>query len=338
MRFIQIDKLIKRPVMRICMMGPRAVGKTTILTSIFADTQDNMAGTGLFFRYKVGTDSGKLVSYRKSLEACIEEQNPSKLPATPGITDFFFETGYNNKVKADIVVKDFPGEFLTSPEKQGDIQTFLQDSNVIIVAIDTPYLMEEDGRYNAEKNKPEVVLSYLMSKSEAVANKLVLFIPLKCERYFHDNRMEEVANAVSKAYLQYDVNGVSLLDFFKKNNVASLIVPILTLGGIELDHMVASSGQSVVARIPQYRMYAVRPEYKPLFCAQPMFHLITYTAAYTDWVLNKATGLQAMLYRLLSALFNTDEAFKQAVDKMRKNLLTDELGFKVVTTNSIFKI
>lgn len=322
------------------MMGPRAVGKTTILTSIFADTQDNMAGTGLFFRYKAGTDSGKLVSYRKSLEVCIEEQNPSKLPATPGITDFCFETGYGNRVKADIVVKDFPGEFLTNPERQGDIQMFLQESNVIIVAIDTPYLMEEDGRYNAEKNKPELVINYLMGKPEAVANKLVLFIPLKCERYFHDKRMEEVANAVDKSYLHYkDVAGVSLQDFFKKNNVASLIVPILTLGGIELDHMVLSPPtQSEVTKIPQYRMYAAKPEYKPLFCAQPMFHLITYTAAYTDWMLNKATGIQTMLYKLLSTLFNTDEAFKQAVEKMRKNLLTDGLGFKVITTNSIFKV
>lgn len=339
MPFIQFDRLIRRPVMRICMMGPRAVGKTTILTSIFADTQDNMAGTGLFFRYKVGSDSSKLVNYRNNLESCIENKNPSMLPATPGITDFSFETGYNGRTKADVVVKDFPGEYLTDPARQQDIRSFLQEANVILVAIDTPYLMEEGGRYNGEKNKPEVVLNYLMENSEAVANKLVLFIPLKCERYFHDGKMEKVGEAVYKSYIQYrNADGVALLDFFRNNNVASLIVPILTLGGIELDQMIDASGQSEVTKVPRYRMYASRPEYKPLFCFQPMYHLMTYTAAYTEWILNKTTGVQAILYKLLESLFNTDEAFKKAVDMMRKNLLTDTLGFKMITSNSIFKV
>ena len=47
-----LDKFIKTPTLRICMLGPRAVGKTTVLTSVFADTQNDLAGTGLFFRYK----------------------------------------------------------------------------------------------------------------------------------------------------------------------------------------------------------------------------------------------------------------------------------------------
>lgn len=339
MSLFQIDRLIKRPVMRICMMGPRAVGKTTILTSIFSDTQDNMAGTGLFFRYKTDSDSSKLVSYRSSLESCIEKKNPSMLPATPGITDFSFETGYNGRAKADIVIKDFPGEYLTDPARQEDIQSFLLESNVILVAIDTPYLMEEGGRYNREKNKPEVVLNYLMRNAEVVANKLVLFIPLKCERYFHGGKMEEIAEAVRKSYIQYkDVNGVTLLDFFRNNNVASLIVPILTLGGIEFDYMIDAPIQSEVTKVPLYRMYAEKPEYRPLFCVQPMYHLMTYTAAYTEWMLNKSTGVQALLYKLIASLFNTDEAFKKAVGMRRQNLLTDTLGFKVITTNSIFKV
>ena len=38
-------KAIARIPMKVCMMGPRAVGKTTILTAIFNDTQENIGAT-----------------------------------------------------------------------------------------------------------------------------------------------------------------------------------------------------------------------------------------------------------------------------------------------------
>ena len=38
------------PVIRATMMGPRAVGKTTLMASIFSDTRDSVAGTAVYFR------------------------------------------------------------------------------------------------------------------------------------------------------------------------------------------------------------------------------------------------------------------------------------------------
>lgn len=39
------------PVLNICMMGPRSVGKTTVLTSIFFETQDSVCGSKLYGRF-----------------------------------------------------------------------------------------------------------------------------------------------------------------------------------------------------------------------------------------------------------------------------------------------
>lgn len=39
----------QRATMKACMMGPRAVGKTTILTSIFHNTNESIAQTKLKF-------------------------------------------------------------------------------------------------------------------------------------------------------------------------------------------------------------------------------------------------------------------------------------------------
>ena len=40
-----MSKAVPRIPMKVCMMGPRAVGKTTILTAIFNDTQENLGIT-----------------------------------------------------------------------------------------------------------------------------------------------------------------------------------------------------------------------------------------------------------------------------------------------------
>ena len=325
-----LDKFIKTPTLRICMLGPRAVGKTTVLTSVFSDTQDDLAGTGLFFRYKEGSESAKLNSYKEKLGMCIENGDPSQLPATENISKFEFEVGYSSEVKTNVLVKDYPGEYLTDEPKQHHVIEFLSESNVVLIAIDTPYLMEADGKYNSEKNKPEVVTSFIKSNPESFANKLILFVPLKCERYAHDKRMDDVAKRVKEVYS-------GLILFCKEKNVASVVAPILTLGGIEFDAMKSSNDFVGISTIPEYRMYEKDPKYKPRFCVQPMYYLMLYAASYSEWSKDHLNGIWEKIQDMIARLFTSDEKFKTALREMRKNLLTDKLGYQILTTNSIFK-
>lgn len=323
------ENIIKTPTLRICMLGPRAVGKTTVLTSVFADTQNDLAGTGLFFRYKAGSESAKLNNYKQLLQLCIESCNPSKLPASGDISQFDFEVGYSNKVKTNVLVKDYPGEYLTDESKQHFVTEFLSESNVVLIAIDTPYLMEADGKYNNEKNKSDIVTSFIKNNPKSFANKLILLVPLKCERYAHDKRMEEVAERVKEAYSE-------LIAFCKENNVASVVAPILTLGGIEFDTM-KGNDLAGISIIPEYRMYEKDPKYKPRFCVQPMYYLMLYAASYSEWSKDHLTGWWAKIQDMMARMFTNDEKFKTALREMRKNLLTDKLGYEILTTNSIFK-
>lgn len=323
------DRFIQSPTLRICMLGPRAVGKTTVLTSIFADTQNDLAGTGLFFRYKVGSESAKLNNYKQLLQMCIESGNASNLPASGDISQFDFEVGHSGKVKANVIVKDYPGEYLTDESKKHLITDFLSESNVILIAIDTPYLMEENGKYNCEKNRTDVVTSFIEKNPKSFANKLILFIPLKCERYSHDARMDEVRNRVKEVYSE-------LISFCKKNNVASVVAPILTLGGIEFDSM-ESNKFAGISIIPKYKMYEKEPTYKPRFCVQPMYYLMLYAASYSEWSKDHLTGIWARIQDMLARMFTDDEEFRTALQKMRMNLLTNKLGYEILSTNSIFK-
>lgn len=325
-----LNKFIPTPTLRICMLGPRAVGKTTVLTSVFADTQDDLAGTGLFFRYKEGSESAKLNNYKKQLGMCIDNGDPSQLPATEDISKFEFEVGYSSEVKTKVLVKDYPGEYLTDESKQHHVIEFLSESNVVLIAIDTPYLMEADGKYNSEKNKPEVVTSFIKNNPESFANKLILFVPLKCERYAHDKRMDDVAKRVKEVYSD-------LILFCKEKNVASVVAPILTLGGIEFDAMKSSNDFVGISTIPEYRMYKKDPKYKPRFCVQPMYYLMLYAASYSEWSKDHLNGMWEKIQDMIARLFTSDEKFKTALREMRKNLLTDKLGYQILTTNLIFK-
>lgn len=317
------------PEMRICMMGPRAVGKTTVMTSIFADTINGLAGTGLFFRYKEGSESEKLSGYKNCLKKCISEKEPGKLPASLVISDFKFEVGYSGKVKTNILVKDYPGEYLTDGSKQPMLEEFLKETDVVIIAVDTPYLMEERGAYNEEKNHPDLVMDFIDNHPENFENKLILLVPLKCERYFHDKRIEDVADRVEKVYER-------LTKTCQKHNIACVIAPILTLGGIEFDSMETNKVFGI-SRISKYRMYEKDPTYKPLFCIQPIYYLMLYAANYNEWAKDNL-GFWDRLRNLLANLFENDENFRTALREMRKNILYDQMGYRILNKNAIIKL
>lgn len=325
-----LDRFIPTPTLRICMLGPRAVGKTTVLTSVFADTQNDLAGTGLFFRYKAGSESSKLGNYKQRLQMCIESGNPSMLPASGDISQFDFEVGHSSQVKTNVLVKDYPGEYVTDESKQHFVTEFLSESSVVLIAIDTPYLMEDDGKYNSDKNKPEIVTSFVKNNPDSFANKLILLVPLKCERYAHDKKIEKVTERVKEVYAE-------LITFCKENNVACVVAPIHTLGGIEFDTMKNNNDLAGISMIPQYKMYEKDPKYKPRFCVQPMYYLMLYAASYSEWSKDHLTGWWAKIQDMIARLFANDEKFKTALREMRKNLLTDKLGYEILSTNSIFK-
>lgn len=327
-----MGRFLAAPTLQICMFGPRGVGKTTVLTSVFKNTTDGIAGSKVYMRS--GDDKcAELLEYSDLLTDAIETKNASNLPATNTVADYMFELGIIGKQPTvKLRIKDFPGEYIAenaSNQAKDEVRGFINNSNIIMVAIDTPFLMEEGGKYNSEKNNPSQVIHYITHNPMEFKDKMVLFVPLKCERYFYDGRMQEVSDRVKETYGE-------LKDFFRVNNVASAIVPILTLGGIELDRL-ENHPNPMFGKLAKFRMYEKNPTYNPLFCAQPIYYLLTYVGAYYDW-LKRTGGMMAILRNLLMSYLRKDEDFLTEIQKMRGNIITYELGFEPFTSNSIFNI
>lgn len=331
------DFLLPKPedlTLNVCMMGPRAVGKTTVLTSIFHETQESICGTRLFLRTE-DSNTSKLVGYRAELREAVEKKDAGRLPASNTTSQFLFGLGIKGqKATVKIAIQDFPGEYLTSTDasKRDEVAQFLSAATIILIAVDTPYMMEQEGRLNEAKNKVNVVSSYLKQNGPLVKNKLVLFVPLKCERYYHEGRIKEVADQIKCCY-------GDLIRYFDQNEVASLITPILTLGGMEFDAMQRNTSvYSEVELIASYRPYAKNPTYHPMYCPQPLYHLLSYVANYYEWAKRQPKGIVDRIRSAIYSYLMNDDKFAEEIRRISTYTIWDQDGFVPLTTNNIYKL
>ncbi len=323
-------KLNALPVLRISMMGARGVGKTSVLTSIFKEGQDAIAGSSIFWKADNET-AGKLNSLKVALMNAFETRNPSNLPASSVQSEYCFKVGMSGKEKVDIRIKDFPGEYLTSAKEEDkkNVSSFIDESQVILIAIDTPYLMEEDGRYNELKNEVQTVFRFLKENPVLFKNKLIMLVPLKCEKYFHDNTIHLVIDKVAETY-------TPLLDYFRTNNIACVTTPIQTLGDIDYVRMKNNPYGGRLEKLAEYEFRGEHPKYTPLYCAQPFYYLLTYSINYFEWQNNHPSG--SLLEKIWARFIHNDTNFYYEALKLKKYIMDDGRVFRTLTRNDILKI
>lgn len=327
-------KARKKPMeLKVCMMGPRAVGKTSILTAIFSDSEQSLsADTNLQF-CPVGPTADQLIERRRLFNAIfhdkvqITDEPASGQTATPDVTPFDFKFGLKGAVTAnliDVSIKDFPGEYVSS--RPNDVQEFINESTAIFIAVDTPYLMEHGGKYAEGRNQIKKITEFMKSASLS-EERLVLIVPLKCERYFYDKRMPEVLSKIKEYYsdlIKY------LSDSLK---ICCAVTPILTLGGVEYSHTDNDNlGNVIIDRItglPVKLHYKFRnpAQYKPRFCVQPLYYMLSFMASqYERNLYNGSWWNRLMDFILADNERLRDEIF--ALDKYR--CVSAELGYSTL--------
>lgn len=331
----------KSPIMKIAMMGPRAVGKTTILTSVFNETSTSIATTKLNL-IAYGDTKKELqdrLYYLKSVfktQQDITQQPPAGLAASADEHSFGFGfgiTGQNPKI--DIEIKDFPGEYLLN--KQERVKEFINDATAIYIAIDTPHLMERNGSFNEIKNKVSIITEFFQQTiKNFTSEKLVLFVPLKCEKYFNEKRMVEVLNRVKE---EYEV----LISLFKQSEkICCAVTPILTLGDVVFDDFQYDEGGNVNIDIDgtplmaQYKYVEDKPKYSPRFCSQPLYSTLSFLVAQCRRHKN-ATIFEKILSAIRN-VFMSDEKFYTEVLKMEGFRISDNqmLGYEVLCGGEFF--
>ncbi len=333
----------KQPVMKVCMMGPKAVGKTTVLTAVFNETQTSICNTSLNLTAK-GDTNAELIDRLHLLDsiflkkASISDNTIQNAGISATSVESKFEFGFGHAGKdpvVDLVIKDFPGEMVV--DQQDEVINFIKESQCIFIAVDTPHLMERNGEFNMVKNKPEKITHLFKNAINAMkSEKLVIFIPLKCEKYFHEQRMEDVLSRLEEVYAE-------LIKLLKETNkVCCCVCPIQTLGDVEFDDFTyQETGE--VALAPdgcpsnvKYK-YVNEGKYSPFFCSQPLYTLLLFVVAQYKRQRGQG-GIIDQLRNLLWKVFNSDKSLVENILMMNTNRITEDpkLGYKTLCGGFLF--
>lgn len=230
--------------LKVLMMGGPRSGKTSALAGLVDSMINGEVSKLISVRDVTESDAvkQKLAQKVKHLKETLIESycktiivDDSKTEAYQRYVIEFAIPGTDGKM--NIVFTDANGEFFESGrEHSSEICQMVEESDVFVIAIDTPSLMEavnpENLLMNEAVNKAinnvsdiHNFITYLDDKDGADA-KMVIFVPLKCEKWAHEGRLDEVARRVRDVYAV----PIQALSSFK--NVEVDIIPIQTVGSI----------------------------------------------------------------------------------------------------------
>ncbi|MBR2942291.1 MAG: hypothetical protein IKB82_02725 [Clostridia bacterium] len=298
----------------VLMMGPKRVGKSSVLASMLRSLELMQTQTGVSFepdettntlmRTKLadlrriydlhligdefetqsGTAKGEAyaarseerVSYRFSLSATAEKKRGKTVNEV------------TEKI-CDIEFTDIMGEDLN--RRQDDIVKRVQESSVIVLAVDSVALMELDeygGSWNELVNFPLQVRSILTraySEAEEHRPQLVLMVPLKCEKYYwQPGGMDRLNARVKESYREL----LAFLDNYDDFSIA--ITPILTLGDVQFSRFDEETGEYsplYTFRTEDEHGASHTPAYSPRFCSQPLCYIAGFILAMDEYAQRK---------------------------------------------------
>lgn len=238
--------------LRVLMLGGRRCGKTSVLASMFQSIVNGATNQYLTVADDTRLEtkgvekqeplSGKTAEL-KHLLSSQDRTNAATFLVDLKPTKYWWN--YRLKVKIPgtdremfINFADVPGEFCRQGnEHENEVKEYVKQCDVFIVTIDTPYLMESANHQNKlcsegindVINRVPDIQQYLtcIDNNKGQNGKMVIFCPVKCEKWYNEGRIHEVCERVKSVYDTCITN----LNAYQRMDIS--IVPILTAGNIE---------------------------------------------------------------------------------------------------------
>lgn len=240
--------------LKVIMMGGRRCGKTSALASMFHQmnkSRELMKLLNVSDQTKLET---KINAYGK------EERQESLNNKITELVDFFKRSRnseflinkgptYNywyykmeitlpgTKKSMSMSFRDSAGEFFDFGAHTPETEEYIENCDVYVVVVDTPYLMYENDAVSEAANIPGSINSFMAKideknkDSETMKAKCVLFVPIKCEKWLHEGTISKVVEEVKEKFCAT----ISLLS--NRPNTEVAIIPIETAGDIEFSQM-----------------------------------------------------------------------------------------------------
>lgn len=233
---------------KILMMGGQRVGKSSALAAVM-DAFVNGKGKDVFSAgdvttlATVGGKSQESITSKLAQAKAMLQSNVGKVVMVDyGKTsikwDYTLEltlAGKSDSMK--LTFTDINGEFFEGGNMQQDaVIDLVKEYDVFIVAVDCTYLMEArnddnelvDPVIHNKYNCVDSIHTFLthINDNDGKNAKLVIFVPVKCEKWAKEGRLEQVAQAIREDY----ATTLKALDKYKSVQIE--ILPIQTIGSM----------------------------------------------------------------------------------------------------------
>lgn len=233
-------------MLKVLMMGGRRCGKTSALASLFDQMIHGATNEYLtvcddtISETKVDPVTQKeevkdlLVNKKLELKRFIEKGGNNTFLVDAGPTRNFWD--YKLRVQipgtsksTTLLFRDSAGEFFDAGGKHhANVVNFVQDCDVFVVVIDTPYLMTGSESESEAANVVDSIHTFLtqIDNDGGRKEKLVIFVPIKCEKWIQEGKIDGVVQKVEETY------DATIKHLMATGKTEISIVPIQTAGDI----------------------------------------------------------------------------------------------------------
>ncbi|AFZ16874.1 TRAFAC clade GTPase domain-containing protein [Allocoleopsis franciscana] len=261
--------------LKIAMLGPTGVGKTSLLTAMYEQFENTIGKANL--QLTPDLESSAILQERlgelKSLTDNFEPKGG--IEGTENPQSFIFAFGKKGvKPSVQLHFQDFPGKYLDkkSPlENKKFVEELLHECVAVLIAIDAPALMEDDGKWHDAINRPQQITNFFQRTYQDMNSpRLVILAPVRCEKYLQDLTS---ANALLKSVKD---KYAKLLDLFSSDAllpwVVSVVTPVQTIGTVIFKDIREIDGTPHF----YFRKTGHDAEYSPKDSEQPLRYLLRF--------------------------------------------------------------
>ncbi|MDY7007839.1 MAG: hypothetical protein SWX82_28860 [Cyanobacteriota bacterium] len=261
--------------LKIAMMGASGVGKTSLLTAMYEQFDKTIGQTDL--QLTPDEESNAVLQERLGeLKGLLDD-----FEATGGIegdsepSSFIFDLGKKGaKPSLRLNFQDFPGGWLSSnatSEQRQFVKELLENSVAILIAVDTPALMEVKGKWHELQNRPTQIKNLFASVyQEMKSPRLVIFAPVRCEKYMQNTTSaSNLLRSIKEGY-------ADLLALFRAQTlnpwVTTVVTPVQTVGTVVFSRI------DVKENRPHFYFHKIshEAEYDPQDSDQPLRYLLRF--------------------------------------------------------------
>lgn len=320
--------------LQITMLGASGVGKTSLLTAIYEQFESTIGRANL--QLTPDDESSAILQKRLAELKTLSTDFLARggVTGTEAPTDlsnlrsFIFDLGAKGKLPSQrLHFRDYPGGFLSAdatPEQRAFVKQLLKESVAVLLTIDAAALMEEDGRWHEQVNRPlQMTDLFKAAYQDLDSPRLVILAPVKCETYMREpnSRSMELMQSIKAKY-------ANLLTYFNSEplfkNVAVVITPVQTVGSVmfsRIEERVDEQGKTQ----PQFyfRKTRFKDPYQPRDSEQPLLYLLRFLLK-LDLEKKRFT-----VSKFLRKWLSLDQPFTDAVQQLKVGCKTTA-GFAVL--------